>query len=231
MPFQDIIEAFLQLFATEKGRQFAERTVMKFAEKYYRKIESTKQAESEESPNIRVAKEVFAQALYTDEDITQEYLASILASSRSSDGKDESMLWFLGLIRNLSAKQLHLHFLIYRAYHELCLGTNLNIQDGKEIQSKSLYLDHKEVHQLTQIKFSDFSSYFQVLFRSGLIRNYTHTPSADLLWVKPTTLGFELYAIACNKYEARNFIFHSNYQFDNPLSIEVLKNISLQPPE
>ena len=60
--------------------------------------------------NPRVLQQVIAAASFSEDPIVNEYLAGVLASSRTEDGKDDRGVCFLNDIQSLSNYQLRTHF-------------------------------------------------------------------------------------------------------------------------
>ncbi len=63
--------------------------------------------------NSRVLKGVWDEGPFIEDVFSAEYFAGILASARTSDGRDDTALPMLALVKSLSADQLRLHFVIY----------------------------------------------------------------------------------------------------------------------
>lgn len=68
------------------------------------------------SVHPRVAKEVIDTGAWIDDDLQQEYLAGLLVSSRSPDGKDDGGVYYTRMLSNLTASQVRVHHAIYSAY-------------------------------------------------------------------------------------------------------------------
>ena len=52
-------------------------------------------------PNLRVARDVLWNGAVSDDEVCAEYFGGILASSRTDDGKDDSCIQFVDVIKSL----------------------------------------------------------------------------------------------------------------------------------
>lgn len=82
--------------------------------------------------NIRVTRDVLWNGAAAGDEICAEYFGGILAASRSQDGKDDSLMPFVDVVKAMSSEQLRLH---YSIYHSL----------GKVLNESS---DHKTAYEL-----------------------------------------------------------------------------------
>lgn len=158
--------------------------------------------------NLRVARDVFWNGSFTDEAICAEYFGGILASSRSTDGKDDRGVYYTDIIKSLSSQQLLLHYIIYHSlnklWREMSSDKNRpNVGDANEIGQYHIWFATKEVEESGIISMekdlialnskgliNDFEGKAHKL-EEGREIPYTH--------VQPTTLGVQLYAVAHNK--------------------------------
>lgn len=155
--------------------------------------------------NLRVARDVFWSGAFTDEEICAEYFGGILATSRSSDGKDDSSIQFVTMIKSLSSSQLRLHYFIYTRLNQLLCraGKRINVGDGKEIESQEIYFSLNDLVGLGVKTDTDFN----VLYRNGLLGNYRtdeHVIEKRALQYAlaiPTTFGVLLFAVAHNRFD------------------------------
>lgn len=159
--------------------------------------------------NLRVTRDVFWNGSYTDESICAEYFGGILAASRSKDGKDDTGVFYVDIIKSLSSGQLKMHYIIYRTLNKLLtLDESKNgINPGQESELQGLRLSFSVVGVLEQLGSEDFGAILHGLNAKGLI-GYFQTNNYDLkngshipnLTVAPTTLGIQLFAIANNMF-------------------------------
>ena len=63
--------------------------------------------------NPRVLRYIIDEGRFVDEILRQEYMAGVLASSRTSHGHDDRGVYVLNKIHRLSTYQLRMHYLIY----------------------------------------------------------------------------------------------------------------------
>ena len=166
-----------------------------------RKIENL---EDGQQANLRVARDVFWNGAFTDEEVCAEYFGGMLASSRSEDGKDDSSIHFVDVIKSLSSGQLELHYLIYSGLNKMFVakGDRVKVAQGPEIQSRSIWLSSLELEARYNI---NVATDFNILFRQGLIFEYKTDMVTERTYVfpysmaKPTTFGVMLYAAAHNQ--------------------------------
>lgn len=153
-------------------------------------------------PNLRVARDVIWNGAVTDDEVCAEYFGGLLASSRSADGKDDSALIYVDCIKALSAKQLHLHFVIYTCLQGILVRSGKTINPGveQEITVLEVWFSLSELRRLGLNPTIDLN----ILHRQGLVNAYATDQRVEgekmLLYVKaqPTTFGVLLYAAALN---------------------------------
>jgi|GEM_PF-1073888 len=167
--------------------------------------------------NLRVTRDVFWNGAYSNSEAAAEYFSGVLASSRSSDGKDDSMIYYLDIIKSLSSKQLVLHYAIYRALNVLLVADSdkksLNIGLSGNVEALKLFVYGSEIESLGINMGRDSVA----LYNKGLIKQYSSKSrqldgndfvpdSREIVepvkiyqeaFFVPTTLGFQLYAVAC----------------------------------
>lgn len=165
--------------------------------------------------NLRVAREVFWNGSYTDESICAEYFGGILAAARSKDGKDDTGVFYVDIIKSLSSGQLKLHYILYRTLNKLLMSdeSKNGLNPGQASELQGLRLTFSMVGILEQLGNEDLGAILHGLSSKGLI-GYFQTNNHDLgdgsyipnLTVAPTTLGIQLFAIANNMFpEWRNY--------------------------
>ena len=166
-----------------------------------RKIED----EDQKAPNLRVARDVLWNGAFSDDDICAEYFGGILASSRTIDGKDESSIQFVSVIKSLPPQQLRFHYLIYRALNEMLRRDHrsINVAQGTEINNSPIWMATRELMEAHAIEANSDSN---ALWRHGLLHQYkvdrVSSGSQVLFYtmVRPTSFGVMLYAAAHNKW-------------------------------
>ncbi|PPF88642.1 hypothetical protein C5C03_06485 [Clavibacter michiganensis] len=82
---------------------------------------AAKKADTDADGSIppRVAAEVFEKAQWADDDFLAEYLSGVLATARTPDGDDDRGVSWTALVGRMSADQLRLHYVLYRAIRSL----------------------------------------------------------------------------------------------------------------
>lgn len=99
------------------------------------------------TPNLRVTRDVLWNGAFSEDKVCAEYFGGILASSRTDDGKDDSSIQFVDVIKSLSAKQLRLHYVAYYALNKLLIQKerDINVGQGTEIQSVEIWMESLEL--------------------------------------------------------------------------------------
>jgi hypothetical protein len=131
-----------------------------------------------------------------------------LASSRSADGKDDSALIYVDCIKALSAKQLHLHYIIYSTLQEIILSAGKQVNPGldREINAQAVWLP---LNLLTPMGLRPDID-LNVLHRQGLLSAYVTdvrvngTKALPYMKAQPTTFGVLLFAAAMNSLPSWN---------------------------
>ncbi len=170
-------------------------------------IKKIKNPEDGARANLRVARDVFWNGSFTDEAICAEYFGGILASSRSSDGKDDRGIYYLDIIKSFSSNQLRLHYIIYHALNKLLVATpekgNLNIGMSSELQNEELWFSRGEFEEIGLKIEADLTA----LYCKGLIGSFKYNvhklKNGELFYyikIAPTILGVHLFAIAFNSF-------------------------------
>lgn len=95
----------------EELRNRIETHYSKVLSSVHRKIANL---EDGKAANLRVTYEALQSASLADSDLVSEYCGGMLAASRSSDGKDDTLVPFVNVVRALSSRQIKLHYDIYR---------------------------------------------------------------------------------------------------------------------
>ena len=156
------------------------------------------------APNLRVTRDVLWNGAFSQDKICAEYFGGVLASSRTDDGKDDSSIQFVDVIKSLSAKQLRLHYVAYYALNKLLVQEerDINVGQGSDIQAVEIWMASLELVSVHDINIGTDPN---ALWRHGLLHEYK-TDSGNLdgkrlpyTMVKPTTFGVMLYAAAHNK--------------------------------
>lgn len=206
----------------------------KIIEKAEKKIKNKNDGKSS---NLRVTRDVFWNGAYTDEAICAEYFGGILASSRSEDGKDDSNIYYVDLIKSLSTKQLKLHYLIYssfnKAFSEDVSKKELNPGQETELSKVPIFLLSNEICNI--VNDSDFGKDLHVLHAKGLIYSFksdfhkvNNNKIIQYLKVTSSSLGIQLYAVSHNKSEEWRTFTAMNFGIFEDISKLKLMGFSIQ---
>lgn len=187
--------------------------------------------------NLRVTRDVFWNGAFSEEDICAEYFGGVLAGSRSSDGKSDSGIFYLDLIKSLSSNQLRLHYFIYLSLNRHLVGDpsfkNLNVAVSEEIQGKPVFFITQELISMG----IDIGVDLLALYSKGLINIFSynteeHPDKHHLTKVTPTTLGVQLFAVAANmlpKFREFVKIEFTNFNYSEPIPKTALSALELIP--
>lgn len=162
----------------------------------------------------RVLKNILNEAYFCDSEVAAEYFGGILASSRSSDGRDDRGAYFASIVGRLSLYQIRSHYVLYQCFKNVFNGKRLpfNHMELREMSSIFIpltnyvdamdcvrheemtpYLDHACVGLIKESLISDY-------FAHGQSKFYRVHPPTGLenekqlgLVVAPTRLGLELF--------------------------------------
>ncbi|RTL00480.1 MAG: hypothetical protein EKK57_07050 [Proteobacteria bacterium] len=185
----------------EKGRD-------KIVEKASKKI---KNLDDGQQVNLRIARDVFYNGSFSDDEICAEYFGGILASSRSEDGKNDTSIFYLDIIKSLSSFELRLHYIIYQTLNKMLTNNyygsnNINVGLESDVTSKVIYFNIVEIIEI--IKLNDISALLHILVSKKLVNSFETNiytlksdPTKIIYYLKltPTPIGIQLFAIANNK--------------------------------
>lgn len=119
--------------------------------------------------NPRVFKNVFDEGRFIEDAFSAEYFGGITAAARTPDGKDDSALPWVALVKSLSSLQIRLHFTVYslfaRVPHELS-----NSVDPVPITDLELRVTAKEMLNALELDGPDSAAKF-TWAAQGLIDN------------------------------------------------------------
>ena len=158
--------------------------------------------------NLRVARDVLWNGLFSESEVCTEYYAGLLAASRSADGLDDEAVPFVDVVKSLASRQLKLHYSIYCSLERILEQAHANGEafdiSGIHGRMDVFFVGH-DPHN------SDLD--LQVLQRNGLITEFStgskriaREGREQLLLfcrTRPTMFGISLYAAAHNQLERR----------------------------
>lgn len=161
--------------------------------------------------NLRAARDVLWSGAITEDEVCAEYFGGMLAAARSEDGKDDGVVHYVDTIKAMSARQLELHYVIYKSWQTLLnqkVEAPINVALSADVQKWKIFMAGLELgaRQLP------YDRDLTVLHRLGLIQDFRYDnhvvdgKNLPYASVTPTTFGVMLFAVAHNKMEGwRNF--------------------------
>lgn len=84
----------------------------------------------------KVVKGILNEGYFCEDNLESHYLSGVLASSRSKDLTDDRGAYFISLISRLSSYQVHSHYLLYAATKSVHNGSDVNVFNHSEVESK-----------------------------------------------------------------------------------------------
>ncbi len=162
--------------------------------------------------NLRVAHDVAVNGGFTNDGVCAEYFSGILAASMSADEMDDSALPFVGSIKALSSKQLHLHYAIYSLMHKLLSQSNAVdpvMQDEDAFLAKQIWFVSEHLERLGIKPDMDL----RILQREDLISKFSTGAFKNIhaTSVQPSLLGVMLFAVAHNQLTLWKHFGHATF--------------------
>jgi hypothetical protein len=205
LPYEWMLQKTLGPTLDEIGKDIASlygKGVKKINEAAQRKIENI---DDGARANLRVARDVFFNGSFSENDISAEYFGGILAASRTNDGKDDGAIFYLDIVKSLSSSQLKLHYLVYRHLNELLAAdkarSDFNPARSEHVSSLEIHFLSGELSQVGVNLESDLLA----LNHKDLISNFEYSADMDpdkvisVTKIVPTSLGIQLFAVSANK--------------------------------
>ncbi len=137
----------------EKGHSNLGRVLRVTCEKLRSEIDRPGQV------NPRVFKNVFDEGRFVEDAFSAEYFGGITASARTADGKDDSALPWVALVKSLSSLQIRLHFTIYSLFARLP-NERKDTNDPTSISDLELRIPADEMLAALELKGSDRAAKF-----------------------------------------------------------------------
>jgi len=172
--------------ADEVGLSWAAGYRQHNAEKIAQKAARKAGLEGMASPgaiHARVAHRVLEDGSYVNDDVMQEYLAGLLAGSRTERGNDDRAAYYVDLIATLPAAQVRLHHAIYSALATAGQGDHYGREDF--LETHALIVPLSAAAEVAEVP-ADVDPQDAVaeallgLYREGLISTVGVAPSKTL---------------------------------------------------
>lgn len=156
--------------------------------------------------NLRAARDVLWNGVITDDEVCAEYFGGMLAAARSEDGRDDGVVHYVDTVKAMSARQLELHYVLYRAFQSMLNAETaaVNVALSSDLGKKTIVVSGMELRSRKLSYDRDLA----VLHRQGLVSQYKYetkqygSTGVPYVEVVPTTFGVMLYAVAHIKLEA-----------------------------
>ena len=120
----------------------------------------------------RVLKGILEEGQFADDELVAEYLAGVLASSRTSDARDDRGAALTALVGRLSTYQLRAHYVMYATARRALVGDDINLGMEAERRVRPMFLSYRWIFAacgLTQDEADDFAAINSHII-SGLVR-------------------------------------------------------------
>ena len=140
----------------------------------------------------------------------------MLAAARSEDGKDDAVVHYVDTIKAMSARQLELHYVIYRTWQTLLNqeASAINVAQSTEIHGRHIFINGVEL----AARKLPYDLDLTVLYRLGLLHQFKYSmhiaasKTMPFIDVCPTTFGVMLFAVAHNKIEVWRSFHKNSYE-------------------
>ncbi len=186
---------------------------------------------------LRVARTVLSEAVYSESDITIEYLGGVLASSRTREGRDDRGVRIAKIVTSLSTYQLRAHYLIYSTLAKVFSNSRHSFGSPYGTQMMRFRFSHKrfiEAMDMTEPEWKNHQIWSHIF--DGLLREYIlddprigfdeepdvpnigqgSMPNDGGLTCQPTSLGAELFLWAFGHSDKElDFLFSQNFEIEN----------------
>lgn len=164
---------------------YSVENVTRVIEKATRKVDP-EDLEEEALASPRAIKSVVDEASFSEDEVVAEYLGGVLASSRTSDGTDDSAVTWSALVGRLSSMQLRLHYALYVSLMDRIRGSDINLGLDTERKQLTSFIPFRELLpalELTPREFGGaFGEAFDGLHAEDLVDDrYMHGAPSDEL--------------------------------------------------
>ena len=183
--------------------------------KAYRKLGT--RVEEPGTVNPRVLKSVFDEGRFCEDDLVKEYFAGVLASSRTSDGKDDRGVTNSKLISNLSSFQIRTHYIFYTMLRKAFMPHRPVISPGTDRRMMFIYIPTETYFSMMGIldDYPHHNERINILSHSmnGIRRN-------DLIEDNFTYGGKELFELDMIKYRFPEYPLHEAILCDHGITFQ-----------
>lgn len=157
--------------ALGKFTQYRAENLLKIGEKAQRRLSDGDDPDVSDSVHPRVARAILDEGSWINDDLHQEYLAGLLVSARSKDGRSDRDAYLARMVAGLSAEQIRLHYLTINAY--------AGYWDGQgdllfPMARRDHYRRHAILISVDELagRFDDFESAARGLVREGVFQEF-----------------------------------------------------------
>jgi len=196
--------------------------------------------ESEGCIHPRVLKGVIQEGAFTDDDVSQEYFAGVLASSRTTNTMDDKGAYFISLLSRLTTFQIRSHYIFYTLFANLLKDCVFSPTNDRTMKQCRIYIPDESLHDALQpgCYLDEISSHIiygllredlvyecvsgdQKHLRMGLELDYESiTGGRSGFFVSPKSIGAELYLWAIGHGEIPpQYFFSQAYKIIGDTSI------------
>jgi hypothetical protein len=100
----------------------------------------------------RVIKNVFDEGSLDDNELLAEYLGGVLASSKSSSGRDDRGVGISALVNRLSSYALRMHYIFYSSLQPLARGSEINLREEEKRKDLRAYVSWTSVTEAMEFE-------------------------------------------------------------------------------
>lgn len=155
----------------------------------------------------RILKNILSEGAFCEDELASEYFGGVLASSRTSDSKDDRGLAYLAVVNNMSTYQIRTHYIFYSIIENLFKGQDLSCSIGEDrnkmrvflpwsVYSESMGINDGDwlilSHSMVGLSRLDLIGDFYAYGPKDSISSYPEVNSDGILFT-PSNFGVELY--------------------------------------
>jgi hypothetical protein len=93
----------------------------------------------------KVLKELLNEASFSDDELTAEYFAGVLASSRSGISRDDRGATYMKLVAGLSSYEVRLHYILYSLWRSMFSGSGLRLTYHDDFEKMWIFVSYREL--------------------------------------------------------------------------------------